>query len=494
MLSLATFRPNDLQSALIDVVASSMSAAMQCGMGSGKTTGLALAAHVIGITRPGMYGLWFAEKSTAQSTSAQPIAEVVLGNMGWRYRSHQEYKYWENRSTDFRWYMRAYNPDKGQDAQKAAAQGSTTTAIIADECQDIQARFWRFARGRNRQKGPNGEPAIYIFSGLPHLRAWWVRVAEEANLAAEKKGRAQRFAVLKYTSLINAANLTDEFFDDFEGDAGDFKQFILNEPEPEEGLVWPEWSDATWPEGNIVRGWKYDPSRHTVRLAIDFGRRHPAVLFIASEDDKNLDVVFDELAPDNVDIDHLVHLILRKGWPRAHAASRPSDVAVLIDTASGDPMGTVQKGQTGTNIGEDAVHYLRRPPGNGGIGVNIRYTWDKAKRDIAAGIRRTARRIRGVDGARTLACTEECWKRGMQGKERRTFARMICELGYEPGNNIYGKGEKAGEHDHIADALRYDTMTFAWIDGRGQQAARDAFEALKGLPPPAHSLIRQLGR
>ncbi len=496
LLDILNFEPQELQRNLVDVVTCSMSAALQCGVGAGKTVGLAVGAHIVGSARPGP-GIWFGEKATAQSTSAQPIAEAVLGNLGWRFRPHPEYKYWQNLNTGFRMYMRHYNPNLNQGAQKAAAQGSSTTLIIADECQDLQARFWRFARGRNRLKGPDGEPAIYIFAGLPALRPWWVRVAMDANRKALAKGRPQRFAILKYTTHVNTQNLTDEFFDDFEGDDDDYQQLIMNDPQPEEGLVWSEWSEKEWPDGNLVRGWKYDPSRHSVRLAIDFGRNWPAVLFIAS-DRTGLDVVFDELCPDRVEIDKLAHLILRKGWPRTLVHQKPSDVPYLIDTGSGDPTGSVQKGQTGTKMGMDAIQYLMRPPQLGGIGISILHTWDKVKRDVAASIRRTRRRIRDHMGVRTLACTEELWNEGLHSRNPRTFAKMIVELHYAPNDNVYPKGSEAFEHDHLADALRYDTINFAYHPQHVKESIKQGMDAIEVLgrefPVPAASLIRQLGK
>ena len=384
----------------------------------------------------------------------QPVCEEFLPGYGWRWMADPRKNYWRHPNGHKIW-LRPYKLKPGESAQKSNVQGINATACFLDECGDVEAKVMKLLRGRNRITHPTGGPPIFGFVGWPTHGAWWTRKAKEHGWHS-----------WTCTSRINAHNLADNWLDDMRADmsADEYRAIVEADPQPPGGLVCRSWSEEPWSRapyegGNILYGWKYDSSKHTCRLAIDFGKQHPAVLFIAHDPSLKVDVIFDQICPlRRTDEDELVGLILQKAWPRKYWASKPKGSPIALDAASGDPMGTHPTDKKGL----DAISQLLLPPRQGGVGLFVEYSFDPVKRTIANGIRRTNRRICDHLGNRKLVAEEGFWKRDLADKNGRGIAQSITRLTYKEGTNDYPKGPKADELDHVYDALRYDCINWHW--------------------------------
>lgn len=313
------------------------------------------------------------------------------------------------------------------------------SGVLVHNCQALRAEALTALQGRVRTKAGDG---VIVCVGLPVWDAWWMK-------AAEKLG--PRGCTLYATTHVNAANLDPNYVENLRATLSPemFASRVENVPFAPVGQVLNNWSPDSWPRGNVIDGWQVDRSR-PVRIAVDFGRRSPAVLFVQSSvvDGQQVDVVFSELMPDDCLVGDLCARI------NAEAARW----GVRVEAGAGDPAGKAVNDQTGV----DSINYLARSQSQGGVGVRLRYETDPIKRHVPNGVERLRRRILGSDGVRRLVVTREMWDRGDRAGGR-TLRR--CVEGYRYPEKGGDEPLKDGVNDHGIDALRYDAICWHWRDG-----------------------------
>lgn len=380
------------------------------------------------------------------------------------------------------WLGEWFRPSTKSDDQNPV-EGWNGTGACVDEAQVFpDSTVVKRLRGRCRVPLTEGvrrqRPFIATF-GLPVAEAWWEQHASESG------------GVCLYPkSADNLANLDPDWLDDAkrELDPDEFDALVLNRPMPPKGQVYYSWRAEEWPDGNLVSGWAPSAEAETV-VTMDFGRT-PAALFIQrgflrypDGRREEVDIIFDEVAPTDADIEVFVGSMLKVAWPRRFDKAAPRGVSLRLGSAYGDPAGRARD----THGLDDISWMLNAPPQ--GIGLHVHTTTDQVRRSISAGVRRVSRRIYdGRTGARRLVCTRELWDRGVAAPQKvRTFARAL--LRYRYADNGLRDPIKDGYADHHCDALRYWAIQEHWyespLDGRMGASVRGL---LDDAPKPRWSL------
>lgn len=432
--------------------------AAEGGWGSGKSFAAVFCIKVLATQYPGTRWGIVSDTGPRLGKVIQPICEQLLQRHGWVWFADHTKRYWESPEGS-RIYLVAYNrPDTRAD-QSNPLEGMDWNGAAVDECQAVKPEVLAKLVGRTRRLGPPGLRNIMIFVGLPMgAQAWWMKAA------AGKRGSI----AFNASSFVNQKNLSPEFFDKAREhlDPDEYQAMIEGKPAPPKDRVYNRWSEESWPNGNILDGFIYNPLKPTT-LAMDFGLRFPAVLMIQSVDRLlpdgrvlTLDVVFDELAPDRILTGGLVETVLDRAWPRAFAMAAPEGVDVLYDGLVVDPAGGATNDQTGlSDIEIIARSPIQDPDGLGrGLGYWPMTEDNPARRHIKTGVQYTKRLICTANGLRRLTCTRELWEWGKTAPMRvRTFARSM--LAYQwPSSGFHKQGPRKGglmQPDHHMDALRY---------------------------------------
>jgi len=170
----------------------------------------------------------------------------------------------------------------------------------------------------------------------------------------------------------------------------------------------------------------YDPNLPTY-CSIDFGYRMPAVLFMQTYWDGELEHirVFDSiLHKQNIKTEDLIKMIKTKGYP--------------ILSYYGDPAGRNVQGQTGAGD----MEIFRKS------GIRVLYTRDRMSRNIVNSVSYTRGFFESADGTRRVHVHRKC-KEVIEDFEEYRYPES------EDGKPIKEEPLKDGTHDHGKDAFRY---------------------------------------
>jgi len=189
--------------------------------------------------------------------------------------------------------------------------------------------------------------------------------------------------------------------------------------------------------GNVFKGlhdglvvpFKF-PAKKAFDISIDFGRRRPAVLFITAVD-KDKDIVFDAILPEDILIDDLITKIIARGYG--------APVTITCDPA----------GDSGnTHTYETDISKVRAAFPN----TTLLYTRDHALTRIESGISILDNRI-----SRNLLYFSKDLQFRRQG-EYVSVVGAFQSIHYpqtKDGKAISNQPEKDGINDHPVDAARY---------------------------------------
>lgn len=452
--------------------------AIRGGIGSGKSVALVFLAGVLAVARPGARIVLIMDTYRRLDDVHQPFARQILPALGLTFKAGENtYSHPNGSAVLLRPYFRAAT----QPGAKNPLEGGTIHAALVDEAGMFPTpEVWVKANTRARQvltdvNGVACDPVV-VLCGYPEDPCWWV---DEVRRAAEDRvdegGDAVpglRTAEFYPVTKDNEANLASDYIARQAAvlDADELEALIHNRPRPRRGQVLSNWRADEWPAGNVVN-WPVDRSRPT-RLALDFGFRFPAVGFIQHDEARNVDVIVDELCPDDVLTPDLIRMIRAKGY----------NLTGLV----GDPAGGARNAQTGRSD----VDLLAMPVAMGGLGLRMKSTSDPVKRDIRAGIIRLRNRIE-ANGKRSLVMVRPLWEAGIRDSKRRSIASAI--QGYRYSDRGDGEPVKDGRNDHAIDLLRYDSVNFHWfdhpLDGRLPTAT-----AAASAPTRARGIIQGTGR
>ena len=408
----------------------------RCGWGAGKTSALVFAILFIAKWRAGTSTLLVTDTNGRYNSVLQPEMQKWLGPLGWVY--NHTLRQWCDPSTGSTVWCRSYFRPGTRDTTHNPLEGLNITSgcCLIDECQTLGEEVAHKALGRLR----SGPSPIMILVGLPVADAWWCRLAEASGCEPKL-----------YTSYVNQDNLSDEWFEATKLlPEAEREAMVMNRPKPPSGLVYSEFN----PETMVIDGWEYKPTM-SARIAIDWGFRSPAVLFISHDPELEADVVHAEISATEVTVMELTKRILEVAWPRALQSSAPHQDMIWIDKASGDKAGAARNDQTALS----AFRLMKREPPKG-IGIPFRWTTDPIKTDILNGLQRLRQRFERDE----ILITSEMWDKGQRASH--SLSKGLMSYSFDS----HGKPIKRDEH-HI-DALRYDTLNWAWADSPIMSPAR----------------------
>lgn len=443
------------------------------GIGSGKSAGLVFLAHVLAATRPGCEGAIVMDSFARLCDVHLPLCQAIFQGATMTNPQRPEFR-WPNGSTV---KLRYFRQTAGQGLGQNPTEGMNLHFSLIDECQvfpdarpllrisDRTRIPWADLTGRMHE-------AVVGTCGIPVAPAWWIDAVEEA-------GALMPVRTYFPTSEMNRAALSAAWFERQRALLGpdEYDALINNRPMPPVGQVLSNWRADTFPDGNLVDGWRPDPSR-MVTVALDFGLRRPSVLFLQFDPTLDAWVTFRELHPDNTLTPELAARILEVAWPRAWRDHAPPG-RLLFDEVICDPAGVARNVQTGISD----IDLLAEPPPKG-LGIRAFYETEPARRFIPAGVIRL-RRLIGYEGRRRLLMTREMWDEGVRAPQKtRSLAKSI--QGYRYPDRGGNEPLKDGINDHAIDALRYFAVRHGWdydhpLDGRLPDLS--SFEARPSLRP-----------
>jgi len=435
------------------------------GIGCGKSVALAMLCKVVGETRPGCSIIFVMESYGDLGDIARPNLDAVLGP-SWRWLAGvKRYAHPNGSEVKLRYYRDASNtrheganPLEGRDAH----------LVVIDEAQKFEDDTpFKHASDRARSSAldVNGveHPAGVVVNGRPSAVEWWPTAIANAG-----------GVVMRPVSEDNAANLDPGWFD---------RQRATRTPEEVDalmhGLPWPvadrpygSWRPESWPAGNLLDGWVYDPARPTL-AGIDWGYRWPAVVYVQDTERLNpdtgrvdpLSVMFRSQCPDDCLTPELLEHMREVAWPRhlAHLAPGPR---IWLDGVVVDPAGLARNLHSGWSD-VDAVAYP--PPGGAavegpvgwGLGLAAIAETDAAKQDVRGGIVRVQRAICTADGGRRLVVPREVWDEWRsQAPPARNPAHTIMAYRWPEKGRPQNPGR--GQPQHVADAIRYLVRYLLW--------------------------------
>lgn len=456
------FELNRFQIQLLDAVIVEQQAlvAVRGGVGAGKTVAIAYLIFTVAMTRPGARILVVMRTISDYVDILRPHLQGLFhGCASWRARD----KHWQfdNGSTVM---IRHYDPPKSADEATNPIEGRDVNLVVADEVQQLPPRFLTHASSRARQmvdnvRGDRCRPTVVLI-GRPSLVEWHLELVRRAHGLC-----------INVSTAVNRANLPDDYEArqrEVMSDA-EFEAVVQGGVYRPEGALFSDWSAEAWPRGNVLHGWQYDPGR-PVSVAIDLGRGSPAALLIQQVERRlpdgrlvTLDVVFGDIAPDDVLTWQLAQQITAMAWPRGHKG-RPSSARFDLDEAIVDPAGH----QMDRHSGRTDIQLLRGPPissqGLPGLGVPVFAPTAPAKKALTARIQRIQRLICTDDGVRRLVITADLAAIPQREPGRRSLARALVAYSWDDLRKAMSasKSQQSGQAEHHIDALGFFAVERRW--------------------------------
>lgn len=447
--------------------------AIRGGLGSGKTAGLVFLAEAIAESRPGATILLVTDGWPRLRDVLRPLCDEIF--IGATYRaSDREYR-WPNGSVV---RLRMYYT-RGADAGQNALEGGNVTAVLIDEAQTLPMSVLDRAGDRARVWLPDVSGAltapIVVLCGVPCEPCWWLTRVREIGAEPDETGFQVPIAVFLPESGENAEAYGPSWLAAARKRLGpeQFEALYENKPRPPKGNIYdcfeahtglPPTNGRPAKRGNLLKGWRWDPSMKTV-LVVDFGLNKPAVIAAALDEDLGAWVLFDAFSPtsegrDDTTTDDLVRYMRARWWPRRWSHLAPETVTVFVDEVIADPAGRARNVQTG----KSDLQVLGYPvPGaladhrQFGFGLRPIIEEDPDRKDEKSGILKVRMAFQGF----RLLVSEELWQAGLEAPAaHHTLSRSI--LGYR--YNKYGEPRRHEGFDDFCDCIRYLVRRHLWTD------------------------------
>lgn len=408
------------------------------GWGCGKTHGIALACHVLALSRPDEDGMLVYPRAAQAARAFGSLAASILAPLGWVYlTSYQgmQAPHWRAPNGVRVWVM-SYHRPRTRDAAGSNVEGVNAGWAFIDEGpaypggDEVAQMVW----GRVRA---GSKPMVCVL-GRPSIYEWWMTWASDGGATMRVSSTVNRRFIRGWDAFV--AGMTER----------QRRERLECEPQTPEGAVYSMWRPTHHTDGNLAPvGWQY---RDTMPgyLAVDWGRGHPSALVIVEDADLGADVIVAELNPEGVSLADFARLIWQVARPRGQHGGK-----VALDYGVGDKAGKQRHEQTMRSNFEA----LALPRDDGGIGMRLTCTYERwaERANIANGVRQLQERMRHDRLGRRLLMTPEAWADSTMG-DGVSLARAIQAYTYHPGTD---RPRKDGQ-EHPLDALRYFVCEFRW--------------------------------
>lgn len=432
-------------------------AAVEGGIGCGKTLAIGLVTYVVAQTRPGSLSLVTSDTAgNLMALNWREMQNVFQGEAAWVAGLAPAFTFDNGSVVD----MRAYKLHSTQDEAQNPIEGRTVTGVLLiDEAQKIVPKVLDHAEQRTRGTSVDDAGDVYVpkvgVIGRPGAVDWWRKAVQARGgvvfcpRTAENPHNGPR-----YLDKLREGMTTAEFLNITEGT-----------PLPVKGAAYSAFAYITetgdrayWPHGNILRaGVAGGPG--PVWVALDPGYGSPAVLYIRqvqlllpapwTRRQVAVNVVLGGLGLDTVTTPQLIQQVTarldREGWTPLGLIADPAGAARNAHTGQSD-LDLWARPRTWT--------YDHLGPG---LGVRVITTTDPSRRDVLTGISRVSSLMCNAEDPplRLLCVTEEHWREcEAEGTETRNIRNTILQYTDAIARK---KGSTGRDHHstHIADALRY---------------------------------------
>jgi hypothetical protein len=435
------------------------------GKGSGKSVVACAGAVLVASTRPG------AEVALVMDTYKNlrdihlPILSRMAASAGFTHRPSDAEFIGPNGSV-----IRMRHLDTVGDPRLGGSpiEGMNLHAVFADECQQIDPRYWGtfHERARVTVTDVQGVPCLprVVTSGLP-VSTWWC--AETARAG----GRVFRPRTRDNTALDASyeANLRATYTERMA------RAMLDGEEYAPEGQIVEEYRAALEPHGTLT-DWTPDPSACRFVLAMDLGLNNPHALLAAEDAERGRWVVIREWYSTGrpITIAEFCRRIGRDCVPRR--VWKPG--ALPIDEVVTDPAGAAHSAHTGHS---DLDLIALAPPD--GLGLRPLVETIPERRSVVGSLNRMRLAIeRG-----RLLIHRSVYEAGLRDDSGRSLHASLVGYRWDPR----GREEpmKDGITDHAVDALRYLSRRVLW-----HVVEAPALPGAASRPAPVASGVRSSGR
>lgn len=407
------------------------------GKGSGKSAAVCVAAAMLAATRPGVEIALVMDCYTSLRDIHLPLLSQIAGSAGGQ---------WRPSDAEFRWpsgsVVRLRHLDTTGDPRIGGSpiEGMNLHALIADECQQVDPRYWTVWQERTRVEaadvaGRRCSPLV-IASGLP-VNTWWLREIERAG------GRTWRPKTSDNTN--NApdyearvrATMTER----------QARAMLDGEEYTPEGQIVEEYIPRLEPDG-VLTDWTPDYRRARTVLAMDLGLNNPHALLAAEDAERGRWVIMREWYSTGrpITLGEFCRRIAADALPRRMAGSR-----IPIDEVVTDPAGAAHSAQTGHS---DLDLIALAPPD--GLGMRPIIETIPERRSVVGSLNR----LRLAMERRRIMVHRSLAESGAADESGRSIHRSLLAYRWDPR----GREEpmKDGVSDHAVDALRYLARRVMW--------------------------------
>ena len=407
------------------------------GKGSGKSALVGACASMLAATRPGAEIGLVMDCYTSLRDIHLPILSQLAPSAG---------GVWRPSDAEFRWssgsVIRLRHLDTTGDPRIGGSpiEGMNLHALIADECQQIDARYWTVWQERTRVEavdiaGRRCSPVV-IASGLP-VNTWWLREVERAGGRTWRpKTRDNTHNAPDYEARVRAT-MTER----------QARAMLDGEEYTPEGQIVEEYIPRLEPNG-VLTDWQPDWRKCRTVLAMDLGLNNPHAILAAEDAERGRWVIMREWYSTgrHITVGEMCRRIARDAAPRHRAGGR-----IPIDEIVTDPAGAAHSAQTGHS--DLDIIAMGEPDG---LGMRPVVETIPERRSVVGSLNR----MRLAMERRRLMVHRSLSESGASDETGRSLHRSLLAYRWDPR----GKEEplKDGVSDHAVDALRYLARRVLW--------------------------------
>ena len=432
------------------------------GKGSSKSATLCALVVAVAATRPGAECLLGMDCAKSLRDIHLPMILPMLRSVGGEWRPGDNEARLPNGSV-----VRLRHLDIPGDPALGGSpvEGGNYHLVAADECQQVDARYWTVFNERARvvvqdMAGRDCAPFV-VTSGLP-VGTWWCSATQKAG------GR-----VWRPKTSANAANLSPDYEARLRASmtAERARAMIDAEELAPEGQIVPEYRGELEPRGSWAE-WAPDWSRARTLLALDLGLNNPHALLFAEDAERGRWVVVREWYSTGrqITIGDFCRRLARETVPRRHWGGE-RDPRIPVDEAVADPAGKAISAQTGAS--DLDLLAMQQPDG---LGLRPLVETIPERRSVVGSLNR----MRVAIERGRLMFAADVMRAGATAPDERSLHKSLLAYRWDPRGTE--QPLKDGVSDHAVDCLRYGWRRFGWHDVADPPVARAPLEQPRRLP------------
>lgn len=449
-LRLETFNPLPWQAqALREILRpGSVGCAWAGGKGSGKSALVSVAACMIAATRPGCEVALVMDSYKSLRDIHLPLMSSIAASCGGE---------WRATDTEFRWssgsVVRLRHLDTSGDPRIGGSpiEGMNLHALIADECQQIDGRYFTVWQERTRVTavdlaGQQCAPVV-VASGLPVSTWWCADTLRHGGRVWRPQTRDNTFNDPGYEARVRATMTERQARAMLDG----------HEWSPE-GQIVEEYVARLEPDGVLTDWTPTDRSNTRFVLSMDLGGNNPHAILAAEDVERGRWVVLREWFHVGPPVKAGTGITLGAFCRRISADCVPrrmwggaKDPRFPLDEVIADPAGAATSAQTGHS---DLDLIASAPPD--GLGLRPHVETIPERRSVVGSLNR----MRLAIERRKLMFSRAMVETPGGEYPARTLHGSLLGYSWDPR----GRDEpmKDGIHDHGVDCLRYLARRVLW--------------------------------